>query len=272
MEYEIKSAPKYHFNLKEIWEFRELIYFFTLRDIKIKYKQTVLGIIWAILQPLLMMTIFTVFFSRQLNISSYAIPYPIFVFSGLILWNVFSTGLSLSGNSMVNNANIIKKIYFPRLIIPLAAVLGTLLDFTMTLILFIVLLYFYLPGASFLNFLLVLPISLFVTFLTTFGVGSFLAALNVKYRDFRYIIPFMIQVLLFITPVIYPISLMPAGWIRDLLSINPLAGAIDLVRYSITGTPIDWLLVFRSSAISLAFLFIGLTYFRKTEYYFADLS
>ena len=173
---------------------------------------------------------------------------------------------------MVNNANIIKKIYFPRLIIPLAAVLGTLLDFTMTLILFIVLLYFYLPGASFLNFLLVLPISLFVTFLTTFGVGSFLAALNVKYRDFRYIIPFMIQVLLFITPVIYPISLMPAGWIRDLLSINPLAGAIDLVRYSITGTPIDWLLVFRSSAISLAFLFIGLTYFRKTEYYFADLS
>lgn len=272
MEYEIKSGPKYSFNLKELWEFRELVYFFTLRDIKIKYKQTILGILWALLQPLLMMAIFTLFFSRQLNISSYAIPYPIFVFSGLMLWNVFASGLSLSGNSMVNNSNIIKKIYFPRLIIPIASVLGTLVDFIMTLLLFVALLIYYKPDTSFLWFAGVLPISLLITFFSTLGLGCFLAALNVKYRDFRYIIPFLIQLLLFMTPVIYPVSIMPEGWIRDLLSLNPLAGAIDLIRYSLTETPIDWFVVLRSGIISLAFFFFGITYFKKTEYYFADLA
>ena len=153
MEYEIKPAKGLQFNLKELWDFRELIYFFTLRDVKIKYKQTVLGALWAILQPFLLMVIFTVFFAAHLDIQSYNLPYPVFVFSGLILWNVFATGISTAGNSMVVNSNIIKKIYFPRLIIPISGILGTLVDFSVTLLMFIVVLFYYLPSFSFLSIL-----------------------------------------------------------------------------------------------------------------------
>lgn len=272
MEYEIKPAKGLQFNLKELWEFRELIYFFTLRDVKIKYKQTVLGALWAILQPFLLMVIFTVFFAGHLDISSYNLPYPVFVFSGLILWNVFATGISTAGNSMIVNSNIIKKIYFPRLIIPISGILSTLIDFGITLIIFIGVLIYYLPFFSIVNLLFSISLSLTIILLTTFGVGSLLAALNVKYRDFRYIIPFTIQVLLFISPVIYPVSIIKNNLLVKILNLNPIAGAIEILRSSITGTEINIMILTKSFFISLALFFIGISYFRKTEYYFADIA
>lgn len=272
MEYEIKPAKGLQFNLKELWEFRELIYFFTLRDVKIKYKQTVLGALWAILQPFLLMVIFTVFFAGHLDISSYNLPYPVFVFSGLILWNVFATGISTAGNSMIVNSNIIKKIYFPRLIIPISGIMGTLIDFSMTLIMFIGVLVYFLPAFSIASLMINLFFSLTIILLTTFGVGSLLAALNVKYRDFRYIIPFMIQVLLFVSPVIYPVSIIKNNFLAKILNLNPIAGAIEILRSSLNGTGIDLMILTKSLLISLVLFFIGLSYFRKTEYYFADIA
>lgn len=272
MEYEIRPAKGLQFNLKELWDFRELIYFFTLRDVKIKYKQTVLGALWAVLQPLLLMVIFTVFFAPHLDISSYRLPYPVFVFSGLILWNVFATGISTAGNSMIVNANIIKKIYFPRLIIPISGIMGTLVDFSMTLLMFIGVLAYYLPAVSIITFVLSLALALVITLMTTFGFGCLLAALNVKYRDFRYIIPFMIQILLFLTPVIYPVSILKNKAVAFILNLNPISGAIEILRSSLNGNSIEMSSIGQSILISLFLFLIGLSYFRKTEYYFADLA
>ncbi len=272
MEYEIKPAKGLQFNVKELWDFRELIYFFTLRDVKIKYKQTVLGALWAILQPFLLMVIFTVFFAAHLDIKSYNLPYPVFVFSGLILWNVFATGISNAGNSMVVNSNIIKKIYFPRLIIPISGILGTLVDFTMTLLMFVVVLFYYLPSFSFLYIVVFLPLALLITLLTTFGFGCLLAALNVKYRDFRYIIPFMIQILLFLTPVIYPVTLLKNNLARTILNLNPIGGAIEILRGAITGVAPSFAIVGQCLIISILLFVLGLSYFRSTEYYFADIA
>ncbi len=271
MQYEIKPPSHLSLGLKELWEFRELFYFFTWRDIKVKYKQTVLGFIWAILQPLMLMVVFSLFFGMALNVPSDNIPYPIFVFSGLLLWNIFSAGLSNASSSMIANASIIKKIYFPRLIIPMSSILGALFDFLMALIVYIGLLIFYQHPVSW-NIMIFLPASILVTVLSTFGLGTFVAALNVKYRDFRYIIPFAIQLLLFLTPIIYPVSIIPYEWAQYALSLNPMAGAIDLLRSSVTGSPVNWQLVSFSFLIALLLFTLGLLYFRKTEYYFADLA
>ena len=271
MEYEIKPAGKLSLGLKELWEFRELFYFFTWRDIKVKYKQTSLGVLWAILQPFLLMVVFSLFFGQALNVPSENIPYPIFVFSGLLLWNVFSSGLSNAANSMVSNANIIKKIYFPRLIIPMSAILVALFDFIMGFIIYIGLLIYYHYTVNW-NILLCLPLSLGITVLSTFGLGTFIAALNVKYRDFCYIIPFLIQLLLFLTPIIYPVSILKYEWTKQLLSLNPMGGAIHLLRSTVTHTAVDWQLVGISMFISILLFITGLFYFRKTEYYFADLA
>ena len=271
MEYEIKPHEKLRLGLKELWVFKELFYFFTWRDIKVKYKQTFLGVLWAILQPFLLMVVFSIFFGRALNVPSDNIPYPIFVFSGLMLWNVFSSGLSNAANSMVSNANIIKKIYFPRLIIPMSAILVALFDFIMAFVVYIGLLIYYKSSVN-LMIIFYLPLSLFITVLTTFGIGTFIAALNVKYRDFRYVIPFLIQILLFVTPVIYPISIIKYRWIKKILSLNPMTGAIDLIRSSVAGTILSWETVIISIFVSIILFLIGLIYFRKTEYYFADLA
>ena len=193
------------FNWAELWEYRELFYFFAWRDIKIKYKQTVLGFLWAILQPLAMMLIFTFFFGRALKIPSQHLPYPVFVFSGLLLWNLFAAGLTSASNSMINNANIIKKIYFPRLVIPVSAIFVAVFDFLMSFLLFLILLIYYRQHVS-LHALWCWPLAILIGIVSTLGPGSLLSALNVKYRDFRYVIPFVVQVLFFLTPVIYPVS------------------------------------------------------------------
>lgn len=259
-------------DMKELWAFRELLYFFTWRDVKIKYKQTVLGALWAILQPFLLMLVFTIFFSKTLNIQSGTLPYPLFVYTGLILWNVFSVGISNAGNSMVNNANMIKKIYFPRLILPLSAILSTLVDFLMTFVLFIGLMIYYKVFPDPAHLLFALPLSVIITLLTTFGLGAFLSAVNVKYRDFRYVIPFLVQVLLFLTPVIYPVSIVSNEFVQGLLQLNPMAGAIDLLRGAFTGVYPPVQIIVQSLLASMLLFFAGVFYFHKTEYYFADLA
>ncbi len=272
MEYEIKPKNKLTLGIDELWQYRELFYFFTWRDIKVKYKQTALGFAWAVLQPLVMMVIFSVFFGQALKVPSDDIPYPVFVYSGLLLWNIFSSGLSNAGNSMVNNANIIKKIYFPRLIIPISSVLVSIFDFMMALFIFIGMLLYYPTHINIAECFLYMPVSIFITCFSTFGIGAFLAALNIKYRDFRYIIPFMIQALLFLTPVIYPVSIIKFAWIKYLIAVNPMYGAIELFRHPIIQKPIEINLVLISLGSSILFFVVGLFYFRKTESYFADLA
>ncbi len=272
MEYEIKPQKGFSLNFREIIQYSELFYFFTWRDIKVKYKQALLGFLWAILQPLFTMLIFTFFFGNLLGVPSDGIPYPIFAFSGLLMWNVFSSGLSSAGNSMVSNAHIIKKIYFPRLIIPMSSVLVAVFDFFMSFIVFIGLLIYFQMDVDILKMCLFIPASLLLTIICTFGMGSFLAALNVKYRDFRYIIPFMIQSLMFLTPVIYPVSIIKYQWAKYIIAANPMAGAVDLARAAIINKPIQTDLMLISVISAFLFLFIGLFYFRRTEYYFADIA
>lgn len=272
MEYIIQSDKKFSFNFRELWDYRELFYFFTWRDIKVKYKQTVLGMVWALLQPFVMMIVFSVFFGQVLKVPSDNIPYPIFVYSGLMFWTLFSSGVAHAADSMVGNANIIKKIYFPRLIIPLSSILVSVFDFLMTLIIYIGLLIYYQTPVD----LLMLPVKLVFAFLvttfSTFGLGTLLAALNVKYRDFRYVIPFFIQSLLFLTPVIYPISIVENHLLKIVLSLNPMAGAISVARSAITGMPIEALPLIISLSGSLVIFITGLALFKKTEAYFADIA
>ena len=267
----IDSSNRRLFNWRELWRYQELFYFFTWRDIKIKYKQTVLGFLWAILQPLFMMTIFTFFFGRALNVPSQGLPYPIFVFSGLLLWNTFSTGLTNAANSMTNNASIIKKIYFPRLIIPVSSILVALFDFLMAFILFVPLLFYYRQPVS-LNVLWCWPVSLLITLIATLGPGSLLAALNVKYRDFRYVIPFLIQVLFFLTPVIYPVSVLKYPLLQYMLALSPMYAAVELFRLPLINAEINLLLMSVSLASGAILFFSGIIYFKKTEDFFADFA
>lgn len=272
METHITPPSKFSLGFSELWQYRELFYFFTWRDIKVKYKQTFLGFAWAILQPFIMMLIFSVFFGQALNVPSDGIPYPLFAFSGLMLWNVFSTGLNGAGNSMVSNANIIKKIYFPRLIIPMSAILVAVFDFFMAFIVYIGMVIYFDYSFS-IKLLYLLPASLILTILATFGPGALIAALNVKYRDFRYLLPFIIQVGLFVTPVIYPISMLgDKPWIAKLFAINPMYAPISLIRNALVNKPVELNLIGISIFSGVVLLIIGIYYFRKTESYFADLA
>lgn len=270
-EHIIDSSHHGVFNWRELWRYRELFYFFTWRDIKIKYKQTVLGFLWAILQPLMMMVIFTFFFGRALNIPSQNLPYPVFVFSGLLMWNMFSTGLTGSANSMVNNSAIIKKIYFPRLIIPVSAILVTLFDFLMAFVLFIPLLIYYGQPLSW-SALIFWPLALTVSVVATLGPGCWLAALNVKYRDFRYVIPFLIQILFFLTPIIYPVSMLKYPVLQYILVLSPMYAAVELFRLPLTGVEINPTFLLVSLGMGFFLLSIGILYFKRTEDFFADFA
>jgi lipopolysaccharide transport system permease protein len=271
LEFIVDADRRKIFDWKQLWSYKELFYFFTWRDIKIKYKQTALGFAWAILQPLLMMVIFTFFFGRALNIPSQSIPYPVFVFSGLLLWNTFASGLTSSANSMVNNAQIIKKIYFPRLIIPVSSILVALFDFLMAFILFVPLLLFYRQPVS-ITVLWAWPAALLLTVMATLGPGCLLSALNVKYRDFRYVIPFLVQVLFFLTPVIYPVNLLTYPVLQYLLVCSPMYAAVELFRYPLTNAELNLSFIAISITSAFAFLFLGIIYFKRTEDFFADLA
>jgi lipopolysaccharide transport system permease protein len=256
-------------NLGDIWRYRELLYFLTWRDIKVRYKQTTIGVGWAILQPLLTMVVFTVFFGKMAQIPSEGIPYPVFSYSGLLLWTYFSSSVSNSGNSLVNNTNLITKVYFPRTVIPLSSSLTGIVDYVIAMSILVVMMFLYgfFPKPR----LLLLPLVFFLAFISATGFGLWLSALNVKYRDVRYVIPFFIQLLLFATPVIYPATILPERS-RWLLFLNPISGIIDAHRALTLGhRPIDWCALFVSSTIGFLVFITGIFYFRRTERFFADV-
>ena len=267
----IKPPSGLSLGLKELWQYRELFYFFTWRDIKVKYKQTYLGILWALLQPLGMMLIFTFLFSKTWKIDSGLIAYPIFVLSGLICWNLFNSSVSHAGESMIQNAHIIKKIYFPRLIIPCSAILVALFDFLIAFIIFIVLCPVLKQPLNW-TAIIYFPAGILLSLLAAAGLGFFLAALNVKFRDFRYALPFLLQVLFFASQVIYPLQSVQQSLFRYLLAINPMNAAIELFRAPLSTVSPDMTIVAIGTSSSLLLLTIGLFYFRKTEAYFADFA
>lgn len=272
MEFEIRPAGRLRLGFREIWEYRELFYFFTWRDIKVRYKQTFLGAAWAVLQPVIMTLVFSLFFGGIFGAQASNLPYPLFVFPGMLVWGLFANGLMNASNSMVTSSNIIKKIYFPRLIIPVSSILAALLDFMIAAVLFIGLIIYYGQAGHLLAVIAILPVVLFIILLTLTGVGCLFAALNIKYRDFRYIIPFLIQVLFFLTPVIYPVKLFPAPWIQQLFAIHPVGVSIDALRAALQGLPINYTELLYGTSMALLLFVTGIYYFRKTEYYFADLA
>ena len=261
-----RSAKNYW---RDLWQYRELMYFLAWRDIAVRYKQTVIGVAWALIRPALTMLVF-VSFRRMIGFPPSSIPEPILVFAAVLPWQFFSTALSESAGSLVGNANLISKVYFPRLIIPCAAVVTSLVDFLITLGLLVVLRLWYgfLPGWQ----VAVFPLFVLLAFGLSVGLGLFLAALNVEYRDFRYIVPFIVQFGLFISPIAFSTSDVPATW-RTLYSFNPMVGIIDGFRWSILGgrTPLDPITVGMSVAVTLSLLLLGVWYFRRMERSFADV-
>src|SRR5450759_2563823 len=261
-----RSAKNYW---HDIWRYRELMYFLAWRDIAVRYKQTVIGVAWALIRPALVMVIF-VAFRRMVGIPASEVPEPILVFAAVLPWQFFASALSDSAGSLVNNANLISKVYFPRLIVPGAAMVTSLVDFLITLGLLLVLMLWYrfLPGWQ----VVILPLFLLLGFGLSFGLGLFLAALNVEYRDFRFVIPFIVQFGLFISPIAYPTSSVPANW-RLVYSLNPLAGIIDGFRWAILRgiTPLDPSMLAISVVMTALFIWFGRWYFGRTERSFADV-
>ncbi len=270
-ETHIKPSTGFSLGLQELWQYRELFYFFTWRDIKVKYKQTLLGILWALLQPLGMMAIFTFLFSRTWPINTGTVPYPIFVLSGLICWNLFSSAVATGSESMIQQSNVINKIYFPRLIIPGSAVLVSLFDYMMGLIVFFIFCAVYSQSIN-ITALVYIPAAILLAICAAFGMSSFLSALTIKYRDFRYTIPFLVQVLFFASQVIYPLAAVKEAWVRNILAFHPVNAVIELFRSPLYGTVPDWHIVAAGTASTLVILLAGLYYFKKTEAYFADLA
>ncbi len=272
--FQIIIKPKHGWtsiNLKELWLYKELFYIFAWRDIKVRYKQTVIGILWAIIQPVTTMIIFTVFFGRLAKVPSEGIAYPIFVFSGLLFWNYFSISLTASSNSLVVNEGMIKKIYFPRLLLPLSTTITPLIDFAIAMVILFGMMLYYHFTPTLLGIVL-LPVLILLSFLSASGLGSLLAAINVRYRDIREALPFFIQTLFFVTPVIYPSTLVPSRY-QWVLALNPMTGIIDAARAGLTGSkPIDFQLLAVSAVVALALFFTGIYYFKKIERVFADIS
>jgi lipopolysaccharide transport system permease protein len=255
--------------LGALWRFRELLYFLIWRDVKVRYKQTLLGAAWAILQPLLTMVIFSVFFGKLAGMPSDGVPYPLFAYIALVPWTFFANGLTLSSNSLVSNRTLLRKVYFPRLVIPVSAVASGLIDFGIAFVVLLGLAAKY--GVTPTVHVLWLPALVLLALVTALGVGLWFAALNVLYRDIQYIVPFLVQVWLYATPIVYPSSLVPARW-RTLYAINPMVGVVEGFRWALLGTgtaPGPMILV--SAVVSIAILIGGLFFFRRMEKSFSDV-
>ena len=255
-------------NLRDLWAYRELLYFLTWRDIKVRYKQTALGAMWAIIQPLLTMLIFTIFFGKLAGMPSDGVPYSIFAYAGLLPWTFFSNAVTASGNSLIGSANLITKVYFPRMIIPAAAVGAGLLDFAIAFIVLFVLMAYHGMGVA--GSIVMLPVLVLLTMLLALGVGMWMSALNVKYRDIRHALPFMIQLWMFVSPVIYPSSIVSGKW-RWVFALNPLTGIIEGFRSSLFGRAFNWTALAISSAFTLVLLVYSAYTFRRMEKTFADI-
>ena len=256
-------------DFNELWSFRELLYFLTWRDVKVRYKQTILGATWAILQPLLTMVIFTLLFGRLAGIDSEGVPYPLFAYAGLLIWVFFSNSVSNSGNSLVGSANLITKIYFPRLLIPAGAVAAGLVDLALAFVVQVALMIYYGIRPTW-AILMVFPLVL-VTTMLALGIGMWLSAFNVKYRDVRYAIPFLMQLWMFASPIIYPVSFLPDKW-RWILTLNPLTGLIENFRIAIFGNgSFNWKSLGVSTLITAVVLVYASFSFRRMERQFADI-
>ncbi len=252
-----------------LWRYRDLLWFLMLRDVQVRYKQTVLGAAWAVIQPLAMMAVASVFFGRLLGVAAKVpVPYPIFFFSGMIAWTFFSGAVGAAAMSLVNNAAMLRKIYFPRLIVPVAAIGVPAMDLIVAAFVLVAMMIWYDVPVTWQ--LLMLP-ALSITMITaSLGVGLLLAALNVAYRDFRYVVPFMLQLWFFVTPVIFPVTIVPQQW-QWLLQLNPMGGTIEAFRAAVLGTPIDYGAWAISATASAILLWLGLVYFNRTERRFADV-
>ncbi|WP_013334330.1 ABC transporter permease [Gloeothece verrucosa] len=255
---------------KDLWKYRELFYFLSWRDLLVRYKQTAIGIAWALIRPFLTMVVFTIVFGKLANLPSQGVPYPILVFAAMLPWQFFANALSECSNSLLSNANLISKVYFPRLIVPASAVIVSFVDFMISGIILLGLMAWY-------NFvpdwrILTLPLFIFIAFMAAFGAGLWLAALNVEYRDFRYIVPFLVQFGLYISPVGFSSSIIPEKW-RLLYSLNPMVGVIDGFRWAILGKEfvIYWPSFIISVGLVILVLISGIGYFRKVERTFADV-
>jgi lipopolysaccharide transport system permease protein len=255
--------------LNELWEYRELLYFLIWRDIKVRYKQTALGATWAIIQPFFTMVVFSLFFGRLAKVPSDGIPYPIFSFAALVPWTFFASGLAQSSNSLVGSANLITKVYFPRLTIPIASVLSGIVDFALAFVVLLGMMLYYRMAPT-LN-VLWLPLFLMLALVASLGVGLWLSALNVKYRDVRYVVPFITQFWLFVTPIAYPSSLLHDPW-RTLYGLNPMVGVVEGFRWALLGTKTAPGPIIAASSVAAVFILVtGAFYFRRMEKTFADI-
>src|SRR6476659_8271302 len=255
-------------SFKDIWAYRELLFFLTWRDVKVRYKQTALGAAWAILQPLFMMIIFTIFFGRLAAVDSAGVPYPLFALAGLVPWTFFSNAITASGNSLVGSANLITKVYFPRLIVPAAAMLAGLVDFVLAFLMLCLLMLGYRVHLT--AQILFIPVLVLLTSLFSLGVGTWMSALNVKYRDVRFALPFVIQLWLFVSSVILPSSSIPQKW-RFLLFLNPMSAIIEGYRSALFGLPFDWTALGLAALLTILALFYSLYAFARVERSFADI-
>jgi lipopolysaccharide transport system permease protein len=256
-------------NLRELLQYRELVFFLVWRDVKVRYKQTVLGALWAILQPVITMLVFSLFFGRLAKMPSDGVPYPIFSYAALVPWTLFATGLTQSSNSLVNGANLLRKVYFPRLVMPIASVLAGVVDFGLAflVLLSMMLLYGFVPTRA----IVLIPGLVLLAITTSLGAGLWLAAFNVRFRDVRYIIPFLVEIWLLATPIAYPSSLLAESW-RRLYALNPMVGVVEGFRWALLGTatrPGPMILV--SSAASVLLLLSGVFVFRRMERNLADV-
>src|SRR6266487_4393112 len=255
--------------LRELWAYRELLYFLVWRDVKVRYKQTALGAAWAIIQPFFTMLVFSLFFGRLANIPSENIPYPLFSFAALVPWTFFANGLGQASDSLVGNANLIKKVYFPRLVVPFAAVLSGVVDFALAFVVLLVMMLFYgrVPTIN----VIWLPLLLLLALITALGVGLWLSALNVEYRDVRYVVPFLTQFWLFATPIAYPSSLLHEPW-RTIYGLNPMVGVVEGFRWALLRTnSAPGPIIAVSSGAAILILVTGAFYFRRMEKTFADI-
>ncbi len=256
---------------KDLWHYRELFVFLAWRDVLVRYKQTVIGVLWSVLRPLLTMVVFTVVFSKIANLPSNGVPYGILVFAGTLPWQFFSNALSESGNSLISNSSLISKVYFPRLIIPTSAVIVSLIDFLISFVIMLLIMIFwysFIPSSN----IIFVPLFLLLVFLSSLGAGFWLSALNVEYRDFRYLVPFIVQFGVYISPIGFMSSIVPEKW-RLIYSLNPVVGVIDGFRWAMLGEaqPLWWPAIFSSIGISLILFLSGFLYFRRTEKTFADV-
>jgi lipopolysaccharide transport system permease protein len=268
VEVQIDPRRRWGFDVAELVQYRELLYFLTWRDLKVRYKHTVLGAAWAVLQPLLTMVVFTIFFGRLAGVPSDGLPYPVFSYTGMLIWTYFATALTAASASLIGHSGLLTKVYFPRPLIPASAAVGGLVDYAIGFAVLVPLMLWYgaVPGAS---IVLIIPITALVVVLVL-GLGMWLAALTVLYRDVRYALPFLVQLWMFATPIVYPLSIVPERW-RWVAALNPMAGLVEAFRAALLGRPIPWLALGIATVMTVLAFVAGLLFFRRMEQFFADV-